>query len=186
MKWLLISVAVFGLNAFAKTIEGVEFKEEMMVGAQKLVLNGAGLRTKRKFGMNFRVYVGALYVPVKSQDATSLINSAETKVIEMVFLRALDKKTLQDAWTEGLEKNCTSDCAQAKEQLKVFNDLMVDVKDKSRMTLTFEKDSVSVNLNGKTSSTGQVKGEPFRKAMLAVFIGQHPPTEDLKTGLLGK
>lgn len=189
MRSLLFTTLItltFAGSVHAATIEGVDFPDEITQGTTKLVLNGVGLRTKRKLGMNFRVYVAALYAAKKSTEAQPLIDSPETKVLELSFLRSIDKDTLQEAWKEGFEKNCKTDCEKAKAQLNEFNALMTDVKDKSRIKVTFEKDTVSVDVTGKITSSGKVTGEAFRKAMLAVFIGDQPATEDLKKGLLGK
>ena len=171
--------------AQARQIEGVNFPDETQVNGTKLVLNGAGLRTKRKFGMNWRVYVAGLYLPSKTQDAAAIVSSANEKMLELIFLRSVDKDTLREAWSEGFEKNCKSDCEAARGALKSFNELMVDVQEKSRLRLTFEKDAVSVEVEGKTVSRGKIPGEAFRRAVLAIFIGDEPPTPDLKKGLLG-
>ncbi|MBX3022802.1 MAG: chalcone isomerase family protein [Bdellovibrionales bacterium] len=186
MRWLL-SILLFSAIAQAKSLEGADFSDELTLGPQKLLLNGLGLRTKKKFGINFRVYVGGLYTVNKASDALALIDSPETVVVELAFLRGLDKATLQEAWSEGFAKNCKSECEAAKAQLTAFNALMTDVKDKSRLRVVFNKDSVTaeVSADGKILSSGKVDGQAFRKAMLAVFIGDHPPTDELKKGLLG-
>jgi hypothetical protein len=175
------------LIAFASAveIEKVNFPGEMDVAGKKLVLNGFGKRVKKKFGMNFDVYVAGLYVPTKSGKASELIASDDVKVLRLVFLRSLDKSTLREAWEESYDKNCKFDCEASKAGLKAFNDLMVDVKDKSEMRLEFGKDGVSIEMNGKEKKSGKVAGEGFRKNLMSVFIGDEPPTEDLKKGLLG-
>jgi long-chain acyl-CoA synthetase len=171
----------------AKQVEKVDFPEETMLGNQKLVLNGAGLRTKKKFGMNFRVYVAGLYLTAKNADANAVIASPANKVLELVFLRGIDRETLQEAWQEGFEKNCKADCESAKDAFKAFNDTMVDVKENSRLKMTFDKDGVAVDIKGgKNAKKAQVIGEAFKRALMAIFIGDNPPTPELKAALLGK
>jgi len=167
------------LNASATTIKGVDVAEQTKLGEQTLVLNGAGVRSKYLFS----VYVGALYVPAKSKDADKLMSGPA--VIELTFLRDLDKATLQKAWTEGVEKNCKVDCERAKALLVSFNDLMVDVKDKDRMRLEFTPTAVTVTFSGSSSKTGKIEGDAFRTAMFRVFVGLHPPTDEVKKALLG-
>lgn len=181
---LALSVMVAGVSA--REIEKVNFADQLDVAGKKLILNGAGLRVKRKLGMNFDVYVAGLYTVAKSDKSTELIASGEPKLLRLVFLRSLDKGTLREAWDEGYKKNCKADCSAGQDQLKAFNDLMVDVKDKSELNIQFDQDSVNVEAKGKESKSGKISGEPFRRALLAVFIGDEPPTEDLKKGLLGK
>jgi len=174
-------------TTYAKQIEKVDFPEELALGTQKLVLNGAGLRTKKKLGMNFKVYVAGLYLTAKNGDANAIIASPANKVLELVFLRSIDRETLQEAWQEGFDKNCKTDCESAKDAFKAFNDTMTDVKENSRLKMTFDKDGVAVEvLNGKTPKKAQVIGESFKKALLAIFIGENPPTPELRDGLLGK
>jgi hypothetical protein len=183
--WRTLLVFTVVCAAHAKTVEKVEFPEEMSISGKTLALNGAGLRAKKVMGFTVNVYVGGLYLTKKSKDAKAIIESADPKVLDMKFMRSLGKSTLREAWEEAFKNNCKPNCDQAKEQLKQFNDLMVDVNDQSKMKLTFDKDSVAVDITGKNKSSGKVSGEPFRKAIMAVFIGEQPPTEDFKKALLG-
>src|SRR4029079_11999809 len=101
---------VFSLSAGAREIEKVNFANQLDVAGKKLVLNGGGLRVKRRFGMNFDVYVAGLYLTAKSDKAEAIIASTEPKALRLVFLRSLDKGTLDEAFEEGFNKNCKPDC----------------------------------------------------------------------------
>lgn len=187
MRSLILALCVWTCFAQAKTVEKIDIPDEMTSGTQKLVLNGAGLRVKKKLGMNFNVYVAGLYLPAKNKDANAIIDSAQAKVLELVFMRSIDRETLQEAWQEGFDKNCKPHCEAAKGAMKAFNDMMVDVKTNSRLKMSFQKDGVNVDIKGaKDNKTGLIAGEPFRKALMAVFIGAEPPTKELKTALLGE
>ena len=185
MRVIAILFCVFSLTSHAREIEKVDFPETKEVAGSKLVLNGVALRTKHKFGMDFRVYVAGLYLTKKATASSEVLNSETPKVLAMQFLRGLGKDTLTEAWEEGYNKNCGKDCAATKGNLKSFNDLMTDVKDGSKFLLTFTKDKVHVELDGKKEKkNGDVEGAAFSKALLAVFIGDQPPSEDFKKGLL--
>lgn len=189
MKRMLTTILLLCVwtTTHAKEIEKVNFPDELLLGNQKLVLNGVGLRTKKKFAMNFKVYVAGLYLPAKNADAAATIASPGSKVLELVFLRAVDRETLQEAWQEGFTKNCKAECESAKDHFKAFNDTMVDVKENSRLKMTFDKDGVAVDIKGgKDNKKAQIVGDSFKKALLAIFIGEDPPTPDLKSGLMGK
>jgi hypothetical protein len=186
MRFLSIVLLLSSISVSALSIEKIEFPDQTSVGSQKLVLNGAGLRSKRKFGMSFKVYVGALYLPAKNQDSKAIINGSDVKRLELVFLRSVDAATLREAWSEGFDKNCKPNCEAAKPQFKAFNELMVDVKEKSRLKLTFTGNDIQVEVEGKSNKSGQLTGEAIRQALMAIFIGDEPPTEDLKKALLGK
>lgn len=184
-KLLVFALCVWTSVSLAATVERIEFKDEQLVGTQKYVLNGTGLRIKKKLGMKFKVYVAALYLPAKSKDADEIIKGGAPKILELVFLREVDRETLQDAWKEGFAKNCKEDCEAAKGQFKAFHDLMVDVRDGSRLKMTFDRNGVSVDIKGTKTNSAVIDGEPFRRALLAIFIGDHPPSPELKAGLLG-
>jgi len=175
-----------GLQAGAAKIEEKEFPDSLTMNKKNLVLNGVGLRTKKKMGMNFKVYVGGLYTTAKSADAAKLMEPGD-KVLELIFLRSLDKDTLQEAWAEAFPKNCQVECDQSAGMLKQFNELMADVKEDGRLKMTFDKDGVSVEITGKKETkSGRIDGAGFSKNLMAVFIGPQPPTEELKKGLLGQ
>lgn len=172
--------------AGAFDIEGISFPETRDLNGKSLVLNGAALRTKRKFGMNFKVYVAGLWVPVKSQDPARLMEPGE-KIMELVFLRSLDKDTMTEAWADSFKKNCQVECESGAEWVKRFNEIMVDVKASSRLLLTFDKSGVHIEIEGKRENKkGRVNNVAFTRNLMAAFIGPEPPTEDFKKGLLGR
>src|SRR4051812_31752535 len=109
-KILLLTLGIL----HAREMEGVDFAEQMEINNTKLILNGAGLRTKRKFGMNFKVYVAGLYLQEKSDHAPEIIASDDTKFVRMIFLRRLDVDTLKEAYDESYNKNCKTECETAK------------------------------------------------------------------------
>lgn len=185
---VLMVMLIFMMSAgrvHAREIEKIDFPEQIELTGQKLVLNGVGLRTKRKLGINFRVYVAALYLAAKQTDAKAVLDSEGAKELRLAFLRSIDKDTLREAWQEGYMSNCESTCTATSEQLKAFNAAMVDVKDKSELIIQFAKDKVTVETRGKESKKLEIPGAAFAKNLLAVFIGSKPATEDLKKGLLG-
>lgn len=189
MNKLIMALCVWtlalGSAVNAATIEKVDFPDEINVDGQKLVLNGGGLRKKKKFFKLWDVYVGALYIPAKSSDAKAILASPAPKVIEMVYVRSIDKETLQEGWEESFKQVCAQDCDSLKDQLKAFNDSMADVKDRSRLRLTFKKSSVDIDLKAKENKTSMVDGEGFRRVLLDMFLGENSPAPELRKKLLG-
>ena len=183
---LISSLVCLPLLAHGRTLEGVDFPEQQDLGGQKLLLNGVGLRVVRKLGMNFRVYVAGLYVMSKGTDAKTFIESIRPTAVNLVFLRSVEAASLRKGWTEGYEKVCKDKCESTKANLKMFNDFMVDVKEHDTLQLLFTEDAVTVNVTGKGREphSGHITNPEFRRNMLAVFIGDDPPTQDLKKGLL--
>lgn len=181
---IIFLICVVVVPAFAAKIENIDFPDTMSVGAKSLVLNGTGLRIKRKLGIGFRVYVAGLYAPAKSNDAEKLIEPGD-RILDMVFLRSLDKETMQEALGESLTKNCIADCATIAEQVKKLKELIVAVKENSRMRLKFAADGVDIEAHGKEEKSGRIEGAAFARNLMSAFLGKEPPTPELKKGLLG-
>jgi len=186
MRMILILFAS-AISIHALQIEKVDFPDQVELGKEKLVLNGAGLRTKRRFGINFRVYVAGLYIPKKTTDGEAIIKSTDSAVIELVFLRSVDEKTLREGYKESFDKNCRVDCGdKSKENLKLFTAIMSDVKPGSRVKFIFDKKGVSAEVHAKEVHKSRLDDLGFRQNLMAAFIGEQPPNPELKKGLLGQ
>ncbi len=183
MRIIIILASVLACTATAGTIEKVEFPETLKLGEHSLLLNGMGLRSKRKLGMEFRVYVAGLYVKAKTNDEQKLIGDGEAKVIDMVFLRSLDKDTIVESWAEQITGNCKVNCDKIKDSMKPFLESLTAVKDKSRMRLAFDKKGVI--LTAGAAPEMRIDDPSLATNLLAVFFGANPPTPELKKGLLG-
>ena len=180
-----VSVVIFCTASSAREIEKINFPEKLDLGAQKLELHGVGLRTTSVEGARVKVYVAALYTSLKSTSADELIASQQPKVLRLIFLRGVEKSKLREAWTTAFANNCKYDCAVSNTHLKMFNDFMIDIKAKGELKLRFDEDGVTVEIIGAEKTSGHISSEAFRKNLLSIFIGEHPPTAELKRGLLG-
>jgi hypothetical protein len=179
MPALLILLMFTSTFISAKTIEDVDFPDTITQDGQKLVLNGVGLRVKHKWGMDFRVYVAGFYVTSKTNDTEKLITGTDLAVLDMDFLRSLDKETVQDAWKEAFDRNCRFECERKDDQLKKFNEWVGSVKSGQHFKIFFVKDGVGIE------GAGLVKDLALRRNVMASFFGKFPASEDLKKSLLG-
>lgn len=182
LRALFFALFVFASNAFAAQIEKLNFKDEQLIGSRRVVLNGLGVHAEKKRG---KMFVTALYTPSKTADAPGIVNSNAPKIVEIVFLRAIDRESLQELWSENVRRHCGEECSAVEEQLKAFNGVMVDVHDNSRLKMVFDPSGVSVEIKGAKSDSAVIDGEPFRRALLSVFVGEKPLSADLKKALIG-
>jgi hypothetical protein len=91
---------------------------------------------------------------------------------------------MDEAWLEGFEANSPGDYAKIRDRVKVFIDMFGDMQEDDLVVMTFTPGKgVEVSLNGTVKGT--VEGDDFSRALLRVWLGDHPPTEELKEGLLG-
>jgi hypothetical protein len=196
---LVLGVAlILGSNwGFAATQDGAEFAEQVQVPEKRvnkknkdaagqtivnnLVLNGTGTRTATLFKL--KVYAAGLYLQKRSQDALAIINSTGPKKLEMKFFRNVSEKDIRKNWDESVKKNCSVKCDEIKEKVSVMNSWMGDMRVGDMIEYVFSGDQVEVFVHNK--SKGILRGRDLQKFMLSTWLGEHPPTEQLKLGLLG-
>lgn len=183
-------VALFGTVALtlstaasAAVMKDVQIPDQVTVGKKSLVLNGLGMRQATMFKVD--VYIGALYLEAKSADAQQILASSGEKQITLAFVRNLDREKLVNAFSEGLKENCEKNCDKFDAARDAFFAMVSEVKKGDRLTITFLPDRVQV-VNTATGKNGEVASTDFSRALLAVWLGKHPPTEDLQKGMLGQ
>lgn len=186
MKYLVMLVGslLFAswTNAYALEVEGVNVPDSATVGGEKLSLNGAGVRTK--FFMD--IYIGALYLPSKTQDASAAISAAGNKRVVMHFLYSeVDQEKLVDGWNIGFQSNQgKEELARLQDRLGKFNAMFSTMKTGDEITFDFIGESTSVSINSEAKGTMQ--GKDFQQALLQVWLGEKPADDDLKEGMLGE
>jgi len=166
----------------AAEVGGVKLDDKVSMGAQELVLNGAGVRTR----VVFKVYVASLYLPQKAADLAGVLAKGPRR-IQLNLLRTLSADQLVDALNEGLvENNTAAELAAVKsqtDQLATIMKAFKEVKEKDVVTLDFVDGSTRVGLNG--DAKGSIPGDAFNQALTKVWLGDKPVQADLKKSLLG-
>jgi hypothetical protein len=140
-----------------------------------------GLRKK----LWVKVYVAGLYLETTTPDAAEAVGSDGSKRVVMHFLtdKATEKK-MDSAWIEGFEANSPAQYSGLEDRVKRFVDLFGDMQvgDVIQMTMV-PGNGTAVVLNG--DEKGVIEGDDFGTALLKIWLGDHPPSDDLKAGLLG-
>ena len=169
--------------AQASEVAGVKIDDQVKVGANELVLNGAGLRTK----VFVKVYIGALYVAQKANTPAALLDATTPRRMSMRMMRDIDSDALYGALRDGLkDNNSEAELAALKAPTEQFAELMKkigNVKTGDTVALDFTADGVGVSLNGE--ARGKVASAPFARALLKVWLGDNPVDGSLKKALLG-
>jgi len=184
LSGLLAALAVM-LDAGAaqgKSCEGVAFPEQIQTDGATLTLNGLGLR-KATF-LKVKVYVGALYLPQASQDANAILKANAPKQLVLHFVRDVGGDDLSKGWDEGFENNAGEQLAALKPRIDAFKAMMTDVKKGDTLSMR-HKPGAGVEVAVKGAAKGAIKGDDFARALFAIWLGQNPPNDELKTGLLG-
>ena len=169
----------------AGQLAGVEVQDQMVAAdGTTLQLNGMGLREK----LWIDVYVGSLYLKTPSHDPAEVIAQPGPFCVQMDFLyKEVSAEKLVTAWQEGFEKNQSPDTlAKLDTRIKQFNALFSESAlkgDRIRIEYT-PSQGTRVSKNG--TLLGTVEGEDFKRALLAIWLGDAPADKGLKQGMLGK
>lgn len=189
-KILLLLVTTFLVcSVQAREIADVQIDETAVVPgvAIPLSLNGAAIRTK----LFFKVYVAALYVSEKSNNADVLLaNTAGKRMMMHMLYSEVEKEKMVKAWQEGFEKNLNaSEYAAIKPRLERFNNMFSTLRKNDVALIDFVPGvGTRVTLRGEgghDEEKGVIEGGDFYRALLSVWIGAAPATDDMKAGLLG-
>lgn len=173
---LLVLIAPVG---YSKIVKGVNIPDTYQYFGKNLVLNGTGFRKK----FFIKVYIGALYLQQKTDDANAVI-SAPTKVVKMHFLyKKVKASQMKDAFKEGFEKIDENLLKESAVQ-EFLNAVSFDVVKGDEVDLIIDNDMVTVLKNG--DKIGDFKSKSLADALIKIYVGDEPADSGLKEGLLGK
>jgi predicted transcriptional regulator YdeE len=186
MKYItVLLLCVFILFTSVKAYEesGINLPAKMKLGDKELVYNGAGTVTK----FFFKVYVIALYVEKKTQDANYLLNKDVPYIIYMHFKRnGISDEKVINAWNEGFKKATNDNTDKIKTQIAQFNAYFKGRETNENDTYRFEYipgTGTKVYINNKYKGT--VPGFYFKRALLGIWLGDDPRDEGAKEEMLG-
>jgi hypothetical protein len=185
MKKLIAAVLLcLPMQVFALSVAGVDVPEKAHVDSRDLVLNGAGIRTK----FLFKIYVGALYLEGKKTTADAVLVDSGAKRVALHIMRHLNGGDLMEAFNKAINANHTPEeyaplAVRLIQFSRVFREVG-EVKKGDVITLDYLPSAGTVvSVNGKEH--GRIEGEDFYRALLKIWMGKKPVSEDLKKGMLG-
>lgn len=185
MKRVMAScVLLLSLSAAALEVGGAKIDERVQVAGQVLVLNGAGVRTFLFMDM----YVAALYLTAKQTTGAAALAEKGARRIELHVLKEAPASRFLGAFRKGMAKNNSEQVLAALEpRLAAFEQLFKGVDEvAANSVIAFDGvpgEGLRVSLNGR--ELGRVAGDDFYRALLSIWLGEHPVQDDLKKGLLG-
>ncbi len=179
---ILMLTGLLSAAAGAVEIEGVKLADTATVAGRDPVLNGAGLRKR----LIIDVYVALLYLPTKVSAATAVLK-AEPRRVRIDMLRDVAAHDFPEALKDGIEANTSQTERDAiRPRVSEFAAVITAVgetKEGDTITLDFVGGSTLVTINGVEKT--RIAGEQFNRALLKVWLGDHPVQADLKTAMLG-
>jgi hypothetical protein len=166
----------------AGQLAGVSLPDQLTVQGRVLVLNGMGVREATL--LRVHVYVAGLYLEARSSDAARIIAAEETKRLVLSFVRDVGRDNLVTAWNEGFAKSGGPVSAGLRDRLATLNGWMVDVKRGDTLTFT-QVPGKGIGVEIKGQAKGTLDGADFSRALWGIWLGDQPPNQKLKLGLLG-
>jgi hypothetical protein len=181
---LLLALAVITHPATAARIADTEIPDSVRLAGvdSELLLNGGGVR--KKFFMD--IYVGALYLPTRTNDASAILSGSGPASVRMHFLyKEVSKEKITDGWNDGLSANLApAEYAALQPRLEEFNRLFRTVRSGDVISIDFTPGTgTEVRINNELR--GAVPGNDFYRALLKVWLGSEPVSDALKQGMLG-
>lgn len=171
-------------TAQAREVAGVEIPESAKTHTadRTLVLNGAGVRRKYFIG----IYVGALYLPQPARDAQTVLDMPGAKRFSMHFIYSEVKPDkLVPAWNQGFEDNLSPEELRAlRLRIANFNGMFPVLYKGDRVDIDFVP-GAGTQVWVNDTLRGKVAGDDFARALLRIWLGEHPADTALKRALLG-
>jgi hypothetical protein len=129
------------------------------------------------------VYVAALYLQTKTQDAKAAIETDEAKRLVLHFLREVTHDQMKDAWKEGFAHTGSP---QIQPQIAQFNGYFTEPIQEGEEYVFDYSPGKGTTVTIAKQVKGTIPGADFMKALFGIWLGPKPPDEDMKEGLLGK
>lgn len=182
---LLLACAALAAWSQPLEVEGVKLEATSQLGAAKLQLNGAGLRTK----VFFKVYVAGLYTPQKATSAAQLLAQTGARRVTISMLRNVDAESFAAALNDGLRDNHTeAEFAAMKPKIDALNANLKAVGEAKKgdvIHFEFVPDAgTQVTVNGQSRGS-VIAGEDFFTSVLRIWLGDKPVDASLKKALIG-
>lgn len=180
----LVALLFASHQVHALEVAGIKLDSRARVGATELQLNGAGLRSR----FFIKVYVAALYLPVRQSQAAGAIQGPGPKRMQLNLLREVPIDHFLEGLRKGLDQNLNDAELEAlKPRLETFNRLVTSLgkaHEGDVLTLDDTEAGLVLSVNGKAQGT-PIPGPELHRSLLKVWLGDKPVQDDLKRGLLG-
>jgi len=181
---LFVGLLFTSMTAAAKKIGDVVIPDSLALpnGGHALSLNGAGIR--KKFFMD--IYIGALYLPARTADSTAILADTGAASVLMHFVyKEVGRDKIIDGWNDGLRENISQTEFQALAgRLEKFNALFKTVRKGDVIRIDYNPATgTEVRINDEWR--GSVEGNDFFRALLRIWLGEHPVSNSLKHEMLG-
>jgi hypothetical protein len=178
---LALAVASGVADAHAATLLGHEVPDTQKVDGQTLHLNGYGVRTATIFGV--KVYIAAFYLPTVTSSPEAIRASSGPKRLDFIYLRDVSQEKCAAAWAYQFKESVKSHYDGMEKDIQKLSDAQGAIHENGTQGFEIDDQETRFYQDGALKLT--IRGKNFGNAILEIMFGPHPPTEELKTSLLG-
>lgn len=172
---LFVFALVFGHGMVGQS---PEFPESFQMGNVLLKKTGTGVRRATAFKV--KIYTAALYQEDPSEDP---LTSSKLRSLHMRYVRSIQKKDMQTAWTKAISDACMPDCQAIATARDKFIADQVDVSDGQEWIYIFKATGVEVRSEGRTFSYSSPE---FSRVLISTWLGPKSLVGELRDQLLGR
>jgi len=185
MRSAAFAASLSALQAHAVAVSGLTLADTTTVGSEVLRFNGAGMRAVAMF----RAYVVALYLPQAASDAGRVLSMDGAKRLHLITMRELHGKDLGHSMRQSMVGNLSEPeqevLGKRLDVLEATMNALGELPKGSVIEMDFLPGvGTSVRVNDQRVLE-QVPGADFYRAILMIWLGEHPVGEHLKQALLG-
>ncbi len=166
------------------TLAGAAFADTYPVDGQQLRLNGVGLRTLTI--LHIRIYAAGLYLAQPSHDAQQIMVATTPKVLLLQFLHSGSRSDVDRQFHNGEMVNCGNGGCNPADQADFDRLVAAAPAVNAGDNFTFIITSRGVRFYGNNRLLAESNQPDLGRLILLGFIGERPPSEDLRDHLLGK
>ena len=170
--------------AAAASLEGQHFEDTTRLADRTLRLNGLGLR-----GVAWiRAFVAALYLSAPTRDAAQALAMPGPKRLSLRIMLAAPRSELGKSLSSRVARHeseaVQQQLAERLRRLIAHIDGLGQLQEGDTIDLDYTPEAGTVLRHNDQAVGTALAGEDLYRAVLKVFIGEHPVDKRLKEGLL--
>ena len=179
---VLYAVFFLAAPAFAVEVKGVKFPDKVEVNGQDLTFNGGGERTE----YSFQVYVAALYLKQKSDDAARIVAEDEPMDVKLQITSGMvTPDNMKSGIMKAFEKSTNGDIAPLKARIDAFVATFKGLGNHDIYNFAYVPGK-GVEVSGNGVTLLMIEGLDFKRALYGIWLGDKPVQEELKAMMLAK
>ena len=184
-KQVSVILLIFTMVAIAnaKEIAGINLPDVLETGQSKLVLNGAGVRTK----FFIDLYVGGLYLEQESHDPKRIIEANEPMAIRLHIVSSkITSQKMEKATRQGFVKATGGNTAPIEAQIEKFISVFKEEINENDIYDLIYVPGKGVEVYKNDGYKSLTKGLSFKQALFGIWLSDKPVQKRLKEEMLGK